>query len=68
MNTLIVHTQDDNQLNATEAFLNALKIPFEKVKEDEPPYDPEFVAKIEKSMEEAKDGKLVKIALNDIWK
>ena len=25
MSTLLVHTQDDNQLNATKAFLKALK-------------------------------------------
>ncbi len=35
MSTLLIHTQDDNQLNATKAFLKALKIPFEKVKDDE---------------------------------
>jgi hypothetical protein len=68
MSTLLVHTQDDNQLNATEAFLKALKIPFEKVDDDNAAYNPEFVAKIEKSMQEAKDGKVVKIDLDDIWK
>ena len=66
MSTLLVHTQDDHQLNATEAFLKALKIPFEKVEDDERPYNPEFVAKIENSMQQASEGKVVKIALDDI--
>jgi hypothetical protein len=68
MSTLLVHTQDDNQLNATKAFLKALKIPFENVKDDEGAYNPEFVEKIEKSMQQAREGKVVKIALDDIWK
>jgi len=67
MSTLLVHTQDNNQLNATEAFLKALKIPFEKV-DDTNEYDPEFVAKIEKSLQQAAEGKVVKIDLDDIWK
>jgi len=68
MSTLLVHTQDDGQLKATKAFLKALKIPFEKVEDGESPYNPEFVAKIEKSMQQANEGKVVKIDLDDIWK
>jgi len=48
--------------------LKALKIPFEKVEDGESPYNPEFVAKIEKSMQQANEGKVVKIDLDDIWK
>jgi len=59
MSTLLVHTQDNNQLNATKAFLKALKIPFEKI-EDADEYNPEFVAKIEKSLQQAAEGKVVK--------
>ena len=68
MSTLLIHTQDENQLKATKAFLKALKIPFEKINDDQNPYDPEFVAKIEKSMQQANEGKIVKIDLDDIWK
>jgi hypothetical protein len=64
MSTLLIHTQDDNQLNATKA----LKIPFEKVEDDESAYNPEFVTKIKRSMQQANEGKVVKIALDDIWK
>ena len=68
MSTLLVHTQDDDQLKATKAFLKALKIPFEKINDDQNPYNPEFVTKIEKSMRQANEGKVVKIDLDDIWK
>lgn len=68
MSTLLIHTQDDNQLKATKAFLKALKIPFEKINDGENPYDPEFVAKIERSLKQADEGEVVKIDLDDIWK
>ena len=68
MSTLLVHTQDDGQLKATKAFLKALKIPFEKVEDGESPYNPEFVAKIEKSRQEIEEGKGVKIKVEDLWK
>lgn len=68
MSTLLIHTQDESQLKATKAFLKALKIPFEKINDGQNPYDPEFVAKIEKSMQQANEGKVVKIDLDDIWK
>jgi len=68
MSTLIVRTQDENQLKAAKAFLKALNIPFEKISDNQNPYDPEFTAKIEKSMQQANEGKVVKIDLHDIWK
>jgi hypothetical protein len=66
--TLLVQTQGDNQLSTTKAFLKALKIPFENLKDGDVPYNLAFVAKIEKSLKQAEEGKVVKIALNDIWK
>ena len=42
-----------------------LKIKFEVSKED---YNTDFIAKIEESRKQAKAGKTVKIALDDIWK
>lgn len=56
METLTVHPQDKKQLNAVEAVLKALNVPFEKAKE-ESPYDPAFVAKIKKSQQDYKEGK-----------
>jgi len=35
---------------------------------NESPYDPEFVAKIKESRQQAKEGKTIKMDLDDIWK
>lgn len=48
--------------------MSALKIEFELSRDDDKPYDAEFVEKINASRNEAKDGKVVKITLDDIWK
>ena len=62
------YTADNSQIDAIKAFMKALKIKFEVAKEAESPYNPEFVAKIQKSRKQATEGKTVKIALDDIWK
>ena len=58
-------------MNALEIILKAMKIPFETNKEKKSPYNPEFVAKIEQSREDFKDGKGVVMTieeLNALWK
>lgn len=40
----------------------------EEVKEEESPYDPEFVNKIRKGDEDIRNGNCVKIAIEDLWK
>ena len=70
MKTLIIHTEDD-KIQIIKDFLNSIKVKFETKttsREDESPYDPEFVAKIKKSQEDYKNGKTHKINLDDIWK
>lgn len=48
-------------------FLELVKsLDFAKI--EETPYNPEFVAKIEKSRQQAKEGKTISIDLDDIWK
>ncbi len=64
--TFIVHPETTEQENALKAFIKALKIKFEVSKEE--PYDPEFVAKIKESRQQAREGKTVKLDLDDIWK
>ena len=59
-------TVDTSQIEAIKAFMKALKIKFEVSKESN--YNPDFVTKIEESRKQAKDGKTVKIALDEIWK
>jgi len=47
-----------------------LKIKFENLKNtsNQSDYNPEFVATMERSIQNAKDGKVTRIKLDDIWK
>ena len=65
METLIAHPANKEQLNALKAFMKALKVDFKVEKSS---YNPEFVAKIEKSRQEIKEGKGVRIKVEDLWK
>ncbi len=65
METLIIHPKNKEQLSALKAFVKALKIEFTTEKS---PYKPDFVAKIKRSQEQMKEGKGVKIAVEDLWK
>ncbi|MGV8878546.1 MAG: DUF2683 family protein [Sphingobacteriaceae bacterium] len=56
METLIVHPKNKKQLDAVEAVLKALNVAFKK---EESSYNPDFVIKIKKSQQQAKDGKVV---------
>jgi hypothetical protein len=62
METLIVHPQNKEQLNALKAFMKALKISFEAEK----PYDPEFVAKIQESRKQVKRGETRVVNIDDL--
>ncbi len=63
-NTFIIRPETVEQENALKAFVKAIKMKFEVSKEK--PYDPEFVAKIQESRQQVKEGKTVKIELDDI--
>ena len=65
MESLIVHPGNKEQLTALKAFMKALKISFEQEKS---PYDPEFVAMIKQGDKDLKDGKGVKVDIDDLWK
>ncbi len=65
-NTFIIHPETVEQEKALKAFVKALKMKFEVAKEKA--YNPEFVAKIQMSRQQAVEGKTVKIDLDDIWK
>jgi hypothetical protein len=70
MKTLIIHTEDD-KVQIIKDFLNSIKVKFEtKItsKEEDSPYDPEFVAKIERSRQQLKEGKVTRIKIEDLWK
>ncbi len=53
------------QTSVLKAMANALKVKFEIERN---PYNPEFVRKILQSRGDVRNGKGVKIALEDLWK
>jgi hypothetical protein len=62
METLIVHPQNKEQLDALKTFMKAFKISFE----EEKPYDPEFVAKIQESRRQVKRGETRVVNIDDL--
>jgi hypothetical protein len=67
MEAIIIHPENKDQLNAVEAILKVLKVPFNKSKEKSP-YNPEFVAKIKRSKKNFSEGKYTTIKIEDLWK
>ena len=61
---LIVHPDSDDKFEALKAFMKAFKIKFEITNEKS--YSPEFVAKIEKSRQEFKEGKYTRVKKADL--
>jgi len=64
MTTFTIHTDDKEHLNALKAMLIALKVKFE-VSEDKP-YNHEFVAKINQSIKQVKEGKTTKLNMEEL--
>ncbi|WP_396168625.1 DUF2683 family protein [Flavobacterium sp.] len=70
MKTLIIHTEDD-KIQIIKDFLDSIKVKFETKtisNEEEHLYDPEFVAKIERSRQQLKEGNVTRIKMEDLWK
>jgi ribosomal protein S20 len=65
METLIVHPENKEQLNALKTFMKAFKISFKEGKDE---YDPAFVDMILKGEEEIKAGKGTKVDTDNLWK
>ena len=66
---ITAYPSDMSQIVAIKAVMKALKIKFEVSKEK--PYNPEFVAKIQKGRQDYKDGKgkvMTMDELNALWK
>jgi hypothetical protein len=53
-----------SQVEALKAFMKALKIKYEVT--PDAPYDPEFVAKIERGREDFRKGKGIEISINEL--
>lgn len=63
METIIVHPQTENKLQALKSFLQEHQIDFE-----ESSYNAEFVKKIQQGDIDFAKGNYKKINLDDIWK
>ncbi len=63
-NTFIIHPETTEQENALKAFVKALKMKFEIAREK--PYDPDFVAKINESRQQVKEGKTTRVRKEDL--
>ena len=61
---VIIHTKNKEQKNAVKAFAKALKMKFEVTNEE--PYDPEFVAKIQESRQQAQDVKVTRVSKENL--
>ncbi|MBC7411724.1 MAG: hypothetical protein H7331_04640 [Bacteroidia bacterium] len=62
-----IQTNDSSQIETLKEILKALKIKFEFNTADKP-YNPEFVAKIQESDKQYKEGNYKTIATKDLWK
>jgi hypothetical protein len=63
METLIVHPDSKEQLDAMKTFMKAFKISFE---DGQSTYDPDFVAKIQESREQVKRGETRVVNIADL--
>ncbi len=68
MEAIIIHPQNKQLANLFEQLAKTLNVPFEKTKDAKSPYNAEFVAKMKESRKQAREGKTVKINLDEIWK
>jgi len=67
MTAITLHLTNLKDIKQFEKLAKKLNVTIEK-KEEESPYDPEFVAKILRSSEQAKNGETVSIDLKKLWK
>lgn len=63
-NIFIVHPANEEQVNALKAFVKALKIKFEETSAKT--YNPEFVAKIQRSRKEFEEGKFIRVEKDNL--
>ncbi len=61
--TEITIQAEGEKLKALKAIFKALRVEYI---ENESPYDPEFVAKIRESQQQAKEGKVTRVSLKQI--
>ena len=67
MGSLIIHFDNNEQLSVFEAMAKALKLSFQ-VKKENKSYNPEWVEMMNRSVKQAKEGKITTIKTENLWK
>ena len=62
--SIIVHPANEEEISVIKKFFTTHKIKFEVSMEK--PYNPEFVAKIQESRQQAKEGKVTRVKKEDL--
>ena len=72
MKTLVAHPNTDAQLKAIVAVFEAMQVPYNEESElDETEQimaNPAMVKHLDESIQELKEGKIIRVSLDDIWK
>ncbi len=70
-NIFIAHPETEEQINALKVIAEALKVEYELStgeNGEESPYDPEFVAKIQESRQQVREGKVTRVEKDGLKK
>lgn len=67
METLIIHSESE-KVKMIKDFLASIGVSFSLVTDEETPYNKAFIEKMDKSITEAKEGKVKYIKTEDMWK
>ena len=68
MEAIILHPKNKTQLSLLKNLAKEMGMSFETKKEEETPYNPEFVAKIMRSRKDFEEGRFTAIKTEDLWK
>lgn len=68
MEAIILHPKNKTQLSILKNLAKEMGMSFETKEEKENLYNPEFVAKIMRSREDSKQGRVTVIKTEDLWK
>ena len=68
MEAIILHPKNKTQLSILKNLAKEMGMSFETKKEEETPYNPEFVAKIMRSRKDFEEGRFTAIKTEDLWK
>lgn len=66
MEAIVLHPKNQNQLSILKKLAKEMGMDYETA--TTAPYNPEFVAKIMRSREDSKNGRVTVIKTEDLWK